>query len=582
MVVLNIAIMCQKIKFVLSALFLLFAQVFFSQVIISIPQASPHIDTVNLAGNTAEHRKPLGTYFGYERTAIVYANNEIPYLGEITSIAVYCDSIDHPGDVPLNIYIRERSDSTFTGQTTVANEEAGASLVYSGTITGSSFVKNQWITIHFTNPFVHAEAKAVEFIFETNASGTGNEGISGKFFTHYTPTISYYTSEYWTNDNNPPPSIANTLSFNRPNVQIGIIKISSCLGTPNAGTILSTNDTLCLDSSFVLSLTGVTKALGLNYQWQDSVVGATSFTNIQLADSNTLLTGLSSTTWYRCAVTCQGQTAYSGIKEVALRSYLQCHCSATNLGGGCSFNTAIDSIAIENTSLANGLTGCSPNNYSVYPTSGNTTATLNRGQTYNLDSRFNGNVSASFWIDYNQNGVFEDNEWEQICTQSPSIYDTATVNGVFTTHVDSLFITAFIVPSNAAIGFTLLRVRSRAGGNPNDSSTVCAVFSSGETEDYHIYIDYPLGIQKTDHTTFEISIFPNPANNKVTLMANFARNENVYINLYDLNGASVFQTENRYTGEPLMMDVSLLEAGIYFIKISTNENTTTKKIIINK
>ena len=528
--------MCQKIKFVLSALFVLFTQIFFGQVIISIPQAGPHVDTVNLLGNNAEHRKPLGTYFGYERTAVIYANNEIPYLGEITSIAVYCDSINHPGDVPLNIYVREISDSTFTTQTIVSNEEAGASLVYSGTIPAASFVKNQWVTIHFTDPFVHAEPRAVEFVFETNATGSGNEGVSGKFFTHYTPTISYYTSQYWTNDDTPPLGYGNILSFNRPNVQIGIIKISSCLGMPNAGTILSTRDTLCLDSSFVLTLKGVTKALGLSYQWQDSVIGSLSFTNIQLADSNTLLVpALGATTWYRCAVICQGQTAYSSIKQVSLRSYLQCHCSAVNLGGGCLFNTAIDSVAIENTSLANGLSGCSPNSYTLYPTSGNTTATLNQGQTYNLDTRFNGNVSASFWIDYNQNGVFEDNEWKQICTQSPSIYDTATVNGVFTTHVDSLFITSFTVPANAAVGLTLLRVRSRAGGNPNDSSTVCTIFNSGETEDYHVYINYPLGIQKTTNANPIVNVFPNPVNNRLTLTADFIANENVYVNLYAIN-----------------------------------------------
>ena len=571
--------MCQKIKFILIPLFILFTHVLFAQVIINIPQAGPHTDTVNLLGNSAEHRKPLGTYFGYERTAFLFWNSEIPYLGEITSIAVYCDSINNPGNVPLNIYVKEQSDSTFTTQTTVSNEEAGATLVYSGTIPSSYFLKNQWVIIHFTTSFIHASPKALEFIFETNATGAGNEGISGKFFTHYTPTTTYYTSQYWTNDNSPPSGAGVTLSYNRPNVQMGITKISNCLGMPNAGTIASTHDTLCLDSSFVLSLKGSTSALGLSYQWQDSISGS-PFTNIQLADSNTLLTSLNGTTWYRCAVTCQGQTAYSDIKQVTLRNYLQCQCKVAILGGGCSFNTAIDSVAIENTSLFNGLTGCSTNNYTLYPTSGNTTATLNRGRTYNIDTRFNGNVSASFWIDYNQNGIFEGSEWKQICTQSPSIYDTATVNGIFTTHVDSAFITEFTVPSNAAIGFTLLRVRSRAGGEPNDSTTTCTPFGSGEIEDYTIYIDYPLSINKIAYPDFNVKLFPNPTKNTITLTADFTPGENIGTSLYAINGTLITQTANKYSGNPLNIDVSMLEDGIYFFKISTKEFTTIKKIII--
>ena len=348
---------------------------------------------------------------------------------------------------------------------------------------------------------------------------------------------------------------------------------------PNAGTTISTSDTLCLNGSFVLSLQGNTSATGLHYQWQKSTDGV-SYTNISQADSTTLLQILHDTTWYRCAVTCSGQTAYSIAKQIILRDFMKCYC--TNLGGGCSSNTAIDSVAIENTTLANGLTGCSPNNYKLYPSSGNTTATLNQGSSYILDTRFNGDVSASFWIDFNRNGLLEDVEWKQICTQSPSINDTATIGGVLTTQVDSLFKTSFSVPSNAQLGFTLMRVRTRVSGNPNDSSTVCTTFGSGEIEDYYVFINYPLSINQLSNNQFQIAIYPNPASNQISIATNFTRSENINISMYAINGSLVSQTESKYTGEPLNIDVSALEAGIYFVKISTKEFTSTKKIIISK
>jgi hypothetical protein len=576
MAVLNISNMCQKIKFVLTCAFVLFIQIFSAQVTITIPTGNPPTNTVNVTN--VEHRKPLGSYFGYERTAFIYKHSEIGMYGQINGIAVYCDSVNHPGNVPLNIYVRETTDSAFITTTTIANEELGAVLVYTGTIPSTSFAKNQWVSVNFNTPFTHATSKPVEFIFETNATGTGSEGVTGKFFSHYTATSNYYTSQYW-NADNAAPTNNGIISFSRPNAQITITAISACGGTPNAGTTLSTNDTLCLNENFVLSLQGNTSATGLTYQWQKSVDGL-SFTNIPQADSTTLLQTMHDTIWYRCAVTCTGQTAYSTVKKIILRDFMKCYCD--NLGGNCSSNTAIDSVAIENTTLANGLTGCSTSNYKLYPPSGNTTAVLGQGSAYILDTRFNGSVAASFWIDYNRNGVLENAEWMQICTKSPSIYDTATVGGVLTTQVDSLFKTSFIVPVNAKIGYTLLRIRSRASGNPNDSSTVCTVFGSGETEDYYVYISSPLSIQQIENSKYQLSVYPNPATNKITIVANFIRDENIATSIYSINGSLVLQTENKYAGEPVTMDISTLEAGVYFVKISTKNYTSTKKIIISK
>ena len=578
--------MYQKVK-----LFFCFIPLFFIQPLsaqtftLTIPPGNPPTNTVSLLpNNTEEARKPLGTYFGYERNAFIFAHTELGMYGQITSIAVFCDSVYNPGDVPLTIYAREVADSAFKQLTTVANEELGATLVYTGTIPATSFTKNQWITINFNTPFTHAaHNKAVEFIFETNAAiegnTSGNEGLRGKFFAHYLPNSSY-VSQYWDNDYSPPLLNGVTLSLYRPNVQVNINSIPACSGLPIAGTTTCVADTFCLNEPLVLSLNGNSIATGLTYQWQDSVSGSIAFTNITGADSTTLLTSINTTTWYRCAVICSGQTAYTTPKQITLRNFLNCYCTA-GLGGGCDFNTAVDSVAIPGTTLANGLTGCSsPTYYTLYPYSGNTTAQLNRGSSYNLYTRYNGNVASSFWIDYNQNGLLENNEWKQICLQSPSPLDTIIVDGVVISNVDSLFITPFTVPLNAVIGKTLLRVRTVAGGNTNDTMTTCVSLLSGETEDYYVYINYPAGIEQYANSNNNLKVYPNPTASILNVELGI-QNGATEIQVADILG-NVLIHNSAFLTHNLTLDVGSLTDGVYFIEVLTTEKRLTQKFIIAK
>jgi hypothetical protein len=127
-----------------------------------------------------------------------------------------------------------------------------------------------------------------------------------------------------------------------------------------------------------------------------------------------------------------------------------------------------------------------------------------------------------------------------------------------------------------------MRVRTRVSGNPNDSSTVCTSFGSGETEDYYVYVTYPLGIEKLADSKYQVAVYPNPATNQITIAANFSRNENINADIFSISGSLISKTESKYTGEPLSINISALEAGIYFVRISTKEYTSTKKIIISK
>ena len=83
-----------------------------------------------------------------------------------------------------------------------------------------------------------------------------------------------------------------------------------CSGTPTAGTTVSSSNPICASTNFTLSLSGTSAVTGLTYQWQSSPNG-TAWTNIGAATAATLTTSQTTDTYYRCNVTCAGNTAAS-------------------------------------------------------------------------------------------------------------------------------------------------------------------------------------------------------------------------------------------------------------------------------
>ncbi|XZF13002.1 GEVED domain-containing protein [Chitinophagaceae bacterium MMS25-I14] len=146
----------------------------------------------------------------------------------------------------------------------------------------------------------------------------------------------------------------------------------------------------------------------------------------------------------------------------------------TGLGGG-SY-AWISSVSITGTTL-NNPSGMAASYYTAWPASGSTTATLLLGTTYTLNTTYDnslGGAIASLWIDYNQNGIFEASEWQQITTNANTVATSVTI------------------PTTALTGTTGMRIRSRGNGNINGAGDACTSFGSGETEDYTITIASPV------------------------------------------------------------------------------------------
>ncbi|MCF6214393.1 MAG: HYR domain-containing protein [Flavobacteriaceae bacterium] len=156
---------------------------------------------------------------------------------------------------------------------------------------------------------------------------------------------------------------------------------------------------------------------------------------------------------------------------------------------------------INNSSLNNG--------YTFYS---NTSTNLTPGNTYNINVTSSvpfsrrGHLKAQYltvWIDYNSNGVFENNEK---IVNNTYLYRPVSRN--------------FIVPSNVIGGLTRMRVKTRwvRRGKVNDP---CQTVGYGETEDYVINFTQPIVVKTKPFTalldaTGNVSIQASDINNGST------------------------------------------------------------------
>jgi len=272
---------------------------------------------------------------------------------------------------------------------------------------------------------------------------TWNSTVAGTYYVHWNTNAACGTAT---------TCLTTTITYISP--------AAPCTNPVIAGTAVSTPANACPAQNINLSLSGATVGTGLTYQWQSSSDNVT-FTNITGATNSSYSTIQSSTTYYRCIVTCSaGSTATSSSVQVNMNPFFNCYCTPTNSGGSCITNVNLNMIN-------NTTPGCSGGtNYSQQTA----TTTLSLGVSYVFSLTCDASAITSVWFDWNQNGTYEPSEWYQP-------YTTGTTGSV-----------TINVPVTAIQGQTGMRVRSRAVGNINGANDACTAFGSGETEDYVINI----------------------------------------------------------------------------------------------
>ena len=198
-----------------------------------------------------------------------------------------------------------------------------------------------------------------------------------------------------------------------------IAPLPPCSGTPVAGTAVASGGVACPSTSFTLSLSGATDTVSLlTYQWQSSPDGST-WTSITGAEYSTYTTTESASTYFRCLVTCSvgGSTSASTSTYV---SYISaCYCtpvapsgytgySCTSGAGGAIAGVAINGYSGTSFSDAGACTSAGYEDRTAYSVS--MEQSVSYVATVTLTTGSSLTMSGQVWIDYNDNGTFENTE----------------------------------------------------------------------------------------------------------------------------------------------------------------------------
>lgn len=181
------------------------------------------------------------------------------------------------------------------------------------------------------------------------------------------------------------------------------------------------------------------------------------------------------------------------------------------------------------------------------------------------------------------------NDW--IYNQGHPIY---TLNS--TIHADSSVSINFLQSqSHPSVSFFKLPVPVRFSNGINDTTLVFDNTQNNQTFDIQLNF-FPTQVTfdpekeliavldtlivNTGHCAAienQLDIFPNPASEIITISYNGQQPEKVSI--YDLSGALVTEYFPAVGGNSFVMDISGVNSGFYFLKISFNNNTVTRKIV---
>ncbi|MBK9799084.1 MAG: T9SS type A sorting domain-containing protein [Bacteroidetes bacterium] len=352
---------------------------------------------------------------------------------------------------------------------------------------------------------------------------------------------------------------------------INILAPNSCTVPFIAGFAKTNSNLVCASDIFTLSLDSLPPDTGFTFQWQQSF-DSINWNNIAGATVQIYSGSQSFNSWYRCNVTCNGGTMESSVAtKVMNKPVTQCDYCNSSISGNCSTDYFIDSLAIGGTTFNNANTGCAANAgfaYSRYPINGNTTADLGRGNYFDLYVKTSGSCNISVWLDYDQSGTFDANEWIQV--------SQATDSAVTTT-------VPLVLPAGAQLGATGMRVRSRKAGNINLGADACTNYGSGETEDYYVNVVEAISTGKELSNDKNVRIYPNPASGFVTVEYRSEEAKSLQIKLMNPEGRVIYTESNdKFKGSySHKLNVNDLARGIYFVQFISDKQVLTKKVVLN-
>lgn len=391
------------------------------------------------AGTDKSTYLPIYIYYDYSYTQTIYTAAEMNAQGAVTSSTItkiwYKPTISRSTSNYQDwvIYMGNTSKVGFIDNLDWI-QTSSMTQVFDGQIP-STTVADQWMEITLTTPFSWDGISNIVVAVDENSA---SYAVSGSNWGGYTLAPSsgkkaiYFFGDGASNNTDPGnPGSATDRTDNVAQIRFtGSNLASDCSGTPNAGTVPSTMG-VCSGKPFTLTATGVSaNANNLIGQWESSPVGANTWSPITGAIDPvyTIASAPSIPTDYRFTLTCSspgGGSASSNILTISINPYWDCFCSP-------SYYSAV-SYYIESAKTTGGVQNINYT-YSGLPTGGfsdeTSTQTVSQaaGFAFDLTTEFSfGANTIMAWVDWNQDGVFNNTTELVIANYSPVDIQTNSI-----------------------------------------------------------------------------------------------------------------------------------------------------------
>jgi hypothetical protein len=82
--------------------------------------------------------------------------------------------------------------------------------------------------------------------------------------------------------------------------------------------------------------------------------------------------------------------------------------------------------------------------------------------------------------------------------------------------------------------------------------------------------------------SFELNVFPNPANNQITIAGHLAHEAQTELRIVDMRGKLVLVRNLVMASTGQVLDVSQLASGTYIVQVQSSERLLTTKLVIRR
>jgi hypothetical protein len=423
----------------------------------------------------------------YSKSAYLYTKDElnIPSGSTITKVEwLKANNATATGNNKFNVIISNTSKTTMGTSANYSEFLQNSQTVFSTDKMEFPATTNYWIPCPFSSGFIY-EGGSLSILTDWAKVGTCvgpltfyQKASVGKAIQVTSPVLIPQDALLLPTSGSLKPTIR--ITYTAPNM---------CSTLPNTGLAVSTNNVVCPNQQFTLSLTNKIAEGGISYDWQKS--NSLSFNDAaSIGNSSSVITSQTTETYYRCKVSCGSLVTYTNIIKIPINPFYNCYCPSTaqsptdeeithfklgNLDKKSSVGTSVifGVRAGDCGDLAPGE-GSKKSLYSNYRDDKPTDIEIGSSVPFIVETSLCGTNGAynraAIFIDINRNGIFDDSEQIYL---SPVVYGpTANVRKGF-----------IKIPVTSQPGITGVRVIVNETQN---AISACGSYSFGETEDYTI------------------------------------------------------------------------------------------------